>query len=38
MKQFDQKKLEVAIKYVGRMADGCNPVNNTPLEKEEMMV
>lgn len=37
MKQFDQKKLEVAIKYVERMADGCNPVNNTPLEKGDVL-
>ena len=37
MKQFDQAKLDVAIKYVKRMADGCNPVNNVPLEKEDVL-
>lgn len=37
MKQFDQAKLEVAIKYVERIADGCNPVNNVPLENDDIL-
>ena len=37
MKQFDQIKLDVAIKYVERLADGCNPVNNVPLENEDIL-
>lgn len=37
MKQFDQAKLDVAIKYVERIADGCNPVNNVPLENGDIL-
>ena len=37
MKQFDHAKLEVAIKYVERIADGCNPVNNVPLENDDIL-
>ena len=37
MKQFEQAKLEVAIKYVKRIADGCNPVNNVPLENDDVL-
>lgn len=37
MKTFDPTKLEIAIKYVERIADGCNPVNNTPLDKDDVM-
>ena len=37
MRQFNQAKLEVAIKYVERIADGCNPVNNVPLEKDDVL-
>ena len=37
MKQFDQVKLDVAIKYVERIADGCNPVNNVPLENDDIL-
>ena len=37
MKQFNQEKLEVAIKYVERIADGCNPVNNVPLENDDIL-
>ena len=37
MKQFDQMKLDVAIKYVERIADGCNPVNNTPLDNNDIL-
>ena len=37
MKQFDQTKLVVAIKYVERIADGCNPVNNVPLENDAVL-
>ena len=37
MRQFDQTKLDVAIKYVERIADGCNPVNNIPLENDDIL-
>ncbi len=37
MKQFEQTKLEIAIKYMERIADGCNPVNNTPLEEDNVL-
>ena len=37
MKRFDQAKLNVAIKYVERMADGCNPVNNTALDNNDIL-
>lgn len=37
MKQFEQSKLDVAIKYVERLADGRNPVNDTPLEKDDIL-
>ena len=37
MKQFDQAKLDVAIKYVERIADGCNPVNNASLENDDIL-
>ena len=37
MKQFDQAKLDVAIKYVERIADGCNPVNNVPLDNNDIL-
>ncbi len=37
MRQFDQTKLDVAIKYVERIADGCNPVNNVPLENDDIL-
>ena len=37
MKQFEQSKLDIAIKYVERIADGCNPVNNVPLENDDIL-
>lgn len=37
MKRFDTTKLEIAIKYVERIADGCNPMNNTPLDDNDIM-
>ncbi len=37
MKQFEQSKLDVAIKYVVRIAKGCNPVNNVPLENDDIL-
>ena len=30
MAAVDLDKLETAIKYVQRIAEGCNPVNNVP--------
>lgn len=37
MKQFDQEKLNIAITYVDRIAGGCNPVNNIPLEQDMVL-
>ena len=37
MKQFDQVNLDVAFNYVERIADGCNPVNNVPLENDDIL-
>lgn len=37
MKKVDLTKLETAIKYVERIADGRNPVNNTPLEETDVL-
>ena len=37
MERVDLTKLEVAIKYIDRIADGCNPVNNTPLSSEDVL-
>lgn len=37
MKKFDQEKLNIAITYVDRIAGGCNPVNNNPLEQDMVL-
>lgn len=37
MKPFEHAKLDVAIKYVEQIADGCNPVNNVPLENDDVL-
>ena len=37
MKKVDLTKLDVAIKYVERIANGCNPVNNVPLENNDIL-
>ena len=37
MKKIDLMKLDVAIKYVERIADGCNPVDNVPLENNNVL-
>ena len=37
MKKVDLTKLDVAIKYVERIADGRNPVNNVPLENNDIL-
>ena len=37
MKKIDLMKLDVAIKYVERIADGCNPVDNIPLENNNVL-
>ena len=31
IKQYDLVKIEKAILYAQRIADGCNPVNNSPV-------
>jgi hypothetical protein len=37
MEIVDLIKLDKAIKYVQRIADGCNPVNNMPLEEDAVL-
>ena len=37
MTQIDMKKLEVAMKYIERIADGKNPVNNKPVEEDSVL-
>lgn len=37
MEQIDVKKLEKAIVYLQRIADGHNPVNNTPAEEDSVL-
>ncbi len=37
METVDLNKLDVAIKYVQRIADGCNPVNNMPAEEDAVL-
>ena len=37
MKKVDLTRLDVAIKYVERIADGRNPVNNVPLENNDIL-
>lgn len=35
--QIDMQKLEVAMKYIERIADGRNPVNNKPAEEDSAL-
>lgn len=37
MKQFDLEKLENALTYVARIADGKNPINNDVADSEDVM-
>ncbi|MCD8231745.1 MAG: hypothetical protein LUD14_08010 [Clostridiales bacterium] len=37
MEQLDQKKLDMAITYLQRIADGNNPVNNMPAEEDSVL-
>lgn len=37
MEKIDLKKLDVAISYVQRIAEGHNPVNNMPAEEEAVL-
>ena len=37
MTQIDMRRLEVAIKYIERIADGRNPVNNRPVEDDAVL-
>lgn len=37
MERVDLNKLDVAIKYVERIAEGCNPVNNVPMENNDVL-
>lgn len=37
MGRIDLAKLNTAIEYVERIADGCNPVNNVPLADDDVL-
>lgn len=37
MEPVDLAKLETAIKYVERIAEGNNPVNNLPMEEDAVL-
>lgn len=37
MEQIDMKKLETAIIYIQRIADGKNPINNMPADDDAVM-
>lgn len=37
METIDMKKLNLAINYVQRIAEGRNPVNNLPSEEDSIM-
>lgn len=37
MESIDMKKLETAITYIQRIADGNNPVNNMPAEEDAVL-
>ena len=37
LKQYDIVKLEKAILYTQRIADGCNPVNNAPVDEDSVL-
>lgn len=37
MESVDMKKLETAIVYLQRIADGKNPINNLPAEEESVL-
>ena len=37
MEKFDMTKLDVAIKYVERIAEGLHPVNNLPVEQDDVL-
>lgn len=37
MEAIDMSKLEVAIRYMQRIADGCNPVSNEPVEEDTVL-
>ena len=37
MEQIDMNKLDIAIKYIQRIAEGNNPVSNTPVEEDAVL-
>ena len=37
MKQFDLEKVETALTFVERIADGKNPINNDIADKDDVM-
>ena len=37
MREFDVQQLSVAIEYVKRLANGNNPVNNSPLPADDAL-
>ena len=34
---IDTKKLEFSIKYIEKLANGCNPINNEPIKNESIL-
>ena len=37
MEIVDLRKLDIAIKYLQRITEGCNPVNNMPAEEDAVL-
>ena len=37
MESIDMKKLETAIVYLQRIADGNNPINNLPADEDSVL-
>ena len=37
MKQFDLEKVETALTFVERIADGKNPINNDVADNDDVM-
>ena len=37
MESVDMKKLETAIVYLQRIADGNNPINNLPADEDSVL-
>ena len=37
MGTYDSRRLDIAIQYIRRMAEGRNPVNNRPAPENEVL-